>query len=643
MRFRQRQRTAQQSTYMLVALFVLLIIAMVVITNAALALAWVIGTGGTGWGHFPKYFFAVNTAVVLLYVLGSYGIESLTLSDGGAQLAIQAGGHEITEPQNIYEKRLCNVVMEVAVATGIRPPRVFVLGYEDSINAFAAGWDVQDSIVAVTRGTIERLTRDELQGVVAHEFSHILHGDMRLNMRLMSMVLGLQLLYNFGVAAVSTANETYGRARMHFTLFAFGVALMGVGWLGWFAGRILSASVSRQREFLADASAVKYTRYNKGLAGALRKIAYQSGSQREQLQNEKALSLAPMFLHFGSVSQWLATHPPIPERLKRLGEPYEDMELADDIQDISHDEFVVNRLLPASAMTPALKSVTRQWGSKVPYVGNVLNQTLPNAPLSALEWPDADKLKQFNAVQRLSGILPAERLSAALLAFWVPEGNIKQCQLWEQLCRDSRGHVPFMMLESVQDLAPDAREPMFERLVTQAEPWPKEERVQLSSAVLTLLKSNEHSAPREWLRLAVLRYWLRERKGHPQAAYQNLSQIKKAVAVLSLFMARCLEAPNPQAWVEQVFERLELPVSAAAVKVIDADNVRLAVLKLHRSALLVPPILVKGWLQQWETIAVNREPQALQRDADTFRMMCALLDTPRPPQLLTWHQTPALN
>lgn len=646
MLFRQHQRVAKQSTSMLVVLFAALILGMVVVTNAALAVAWIISTAGST--NFPKLFFVVNTGVVLLYVFGSYAIEAWHLSDGGAYLALQAGGVEITEPQNIYEKRLCNVVMEVAIAAGIRPPRIFVLRSEEAINAFAAGWDIQDAIIAVTQGSIERLSRDELQGVVAHEFSHIVHGDIRLNMTLMGMVLGLQMVYNLGRAVVASLRDGIGWIRAVLVL-TVGSALMLVGWLGWLAGRILYASVSRQREFLADASAVKYTRLTKGLAGALQKIAFQQQTERDQIQRKQAQALAPLFLHFSLNSRWFATHPPIVERLKRLGVSYaQRKELpADDVQKFSADEFFSARLVPDAAVTPALRDVPVQWAEDLPYVENVLKYDLPDTPLPEIEWPGNTPIQQFVAEERLqngrillSKALPVESLMGALLAFWVIEGGEKQQKIWEDLCRNNKGRVQTLMLESVLSLNLKVREPIFEGLITQMEGWPREQHQQLVERALVLLRSYAYAVPRGWLRLAVTRYWLRENKKRQSIIYHSFEQVKDAVAVLSTLLAKCLEIPDEAQWMKKVYSRLKL-TDMPEVNM-DADQLRTAVLKMHRLALMVMPTLIKVWMHEWEAVATDRNPIQLQRDADTFRLMCDLLDTPRPPRLIAWHETPSM-
>ena len=636
MKFRQHQRAAQRSSILMVVLFVLLVIALVAATNGLLVLGWKLMSNRP----IPDYFYIFNTGCVLLYVIGSYMLEVWELQDGGAKLAEKAGGRELLEPQTAYEKRLCNVVMEVAVAAGIRPPRIYLLGAEDSINAFAAGWDVQDAIVAVTKGSLERLTRDELQGVIAHEFGHIINGDMRLNMRLMSMVLGLQMLYNAGGVIVD--GERKGSVRLAPpVVLVLGGVFKFVGWLSWLAGWILSASVSRQREFLADATAVKYTRLTDGLAGALKKIAYQQQyTARGEIQRSEARALAPLYLNFSFPNKLLATHPPIAERLKRLGVSSRRFEMADDVERVTSDQFLATRLVPAAAMTPMIGDVPADWEG-LHYVVNVLENDLPNAALPDLDWSGTKDMKHFTAQQYLCAALTQDRLRAAVLAFWVMPDMSAQQELWETESKKVGKKIHYMMIDSVLNMAPPMREPMFERLILQTQAWSVEQKEELVQAALSLLHSYEQPYMMGWLRLAVMKDWLRTNKTRPRVKYSSFEQVKDAITVLSIFLAKCLAVPDEKEWVRHVFTRLKLGEPQWIE--LSAPAVRMAVKQLQKLGLMYPPTLMKVWVHEWELIASKRPKEELQLNADAFRLMCSLIDIPRPERLIGWFETPQLH
>jgi Zn-dependent protease with chaperone function len=223
-------------------------------------------------------------AVVSLGTLAVIGLASLykwsEFSAGGSAVAESVGGRRVDpHTTDLAERRLLNVVEEMALASGVPMPAVFVLDDEPAINAFAAGLTTADAVVAVTRGTLEKLTRDELQGVIGHEFSHILNGDMRLNLRLTSLIFGILviglagrgILWSLGRARVTSSRDNKNSGGILVAIGAVGLGLLIIGYVGYFFGRLIQAAVSRQREFLADASAVQFTRNPTGLGGALKK------------------------------------------------------------------------------------------------------------------------------------------------------------------------------------------------------------------------------------------------------------------------------------------------------------------------------------------------------------------------------------
>jgi heat shock protein HtpX len=313
MRFFEQQERARAQTVRLLFLFALTLLVLLVAVNAALALTWRL----VAWqdAAYPAYFFHINTGMTLLFVLGGWWIESSNLAGGGEQLARRVGARPAKELGPLSrlgsqdkEQKFCNIVSELAIAASLKAPTPMVLDRVDSINAFACGWDEDDAVVAVTRGALELLTRDELQGLVAHEFSHIREGDMRLNMRLAGMVSGLEMIFNLG----STMCEADDDGNRSFLALP-GFAIKATGSLGWLAGRLLKAAVSRQREYLADARAVQFTRSKDGLGGVLRKALGQGGVGRAMHP-----SVQHMLLLGPEQSRWLATHPPIAERIRRI-------------------------------------------------------------------------------------------------------------------------------------------------------------------------------------------------------------------------------------------------------------------------------------------------------------------------------------
>jgi len=266
--------------------------------------------------------------------LASLG-KTVALASGGSVIAESLGGRLI-DPQDVkdpLEKRLLNVVEEMAIASGVPVPPVYLMDHENAINAFAAGHKPTDAVIGVTRGTLQTLSRDQLQGVIAHEFSHILNGDMRLNIRMIGVLYGLLFLGLMGRTILrimgdisyhngrrSSSNDKEDKGNPLAVIYIVAIALFVLGYLGYFLGRLIQAALSRQREFLADASAVQFTRNPDGIAGALKSIG--GWVNHAQIESPAALETAHLFFgeavtHFFSGSP-LATHPPLEVRIRRL-------------------------------------------------------------------------------------------------------------------------------------------------------------------------------------------------------------------------------------------------------------------------------------------------------------------------------------
>ena len=323
MKFWDHQHNARAETRRLLLAFAVAVLLLVASVHGALVLAWQM----MNWAlpvqlPYPRGFLAANVGVSLLLVLGGWWVETSNLRAGGVRLAQRIGAREARPATSHAEQRLCNVVHELCIAAHMPEPQVMVLPRAEAINAFAAGWDAQDAVVAVSQGALEHLTREELQGMVAHELSHLHEGDTRLNMRLAGMCYGLELVYRFG----DQLRERGGLA------WWFGSAIVLAGSVGWLAGRVLKAAVARQREHLADARAVQWTRSRDGLGGVLRKVLMQREIARKQFgdwqadeRSYKGLDhrlVQHMLLaetpHASRLEDWLESHPSVPERIRRI-------------------------------------------------------------------------------------------------------------------------------------------------------------------------------------------------------------------------------------------------------------------------------------------------------------------------------------
>jgi Zn-dependent protease with chaperone function len=264
--------------------------------------------------------------ITMATIVGVAIVRLIAFSGDGAKVARAFGAEEVTEEtRNPYKRRYLNVIEEMAIAASLPRPRAFVLKHEDGINAFAAGHDPARAAIGVTHGALAKLTRQELAGVVAHEMAHIRNRDTRLDMRLMAMVYGLVALYVLGRGLLGSMafRRRRSNARAGAPLLLIGLALFALGLLGALFGRLLQSAVSRRREYLADATAVEFTRNPVGLANALKKIgAIQAGSR---VHNTHAEEARHMFFAqaSASVAGLFATHPPLADRIRALEPGFE--------------------------------------------------------------------------------------------------------------------------------------------------------------------------------------------------------------------------------------------------------------------------------------------------------------------------------
>jgi Zn-dependent protease with chaperone function/uncharacterized tellurite resistance protein B-like protein len=323
MDFFARQDQARKNTKLLVFYFVMAVVLIVAGVYFAALFTFQGAAQYQQRGYAPVEFSLWNPKIFLwaaggtLAVIGCGSLfKTAQLSSGGSAVAESLGGRLIdSNSTDLHERKLLNVVEEMAIASGVPVPKVYVMDEESGINAFAAGHNINDAAIGVTRGCIITLKRDELQGVIGHEFSHILNGDMRINLRLMGLIFGIVCLTVIGRILL----RARGNSRDKNPLPLLGLVLVILGWVGFIFGQLIQAAVSRQREFLADAAAVQFTRNPDGLSGALRKIG--SAHYGSRIENEHATEASHMF--FGnarksSLVNAFATHPPLDERIKAI-------------------------------------------------------------------------------------------------------------------------------------------------------------------------------------------------------------------------------------------------------------------------------------------------------------------------------------
>ena len=323
MDFFASQDAARKKTSLLLFYFALAVFIIIVAIYLAISFFFVYRESTAGQfsptSIFDLELFGSVAGTVLLVVICGSLYKISILRSGGASVAEMLGGKLVpVSSNNFFEKRFLNIVEEMAIASGVPVPPVYLMEKEKGINAFAAGFTPDDAVIGITRGSLETLNRDELQGVVAHEFSHILNGDMWLDLKLVGFLHGILLIALIGRSILHGSSRSRNSKNSGGAAI-FGLVLLLLGYVGVLFGKLIKSAVSRQREYLADASAVQFTRNPQGLAGALKKIGGLAAGSL--VDHNKAEEISHMFFSNGLKASWIgafSTHPPLADRIIRL-------------------------------------------------------------------------------------------------------------------------------------------------------------------------------------------------------------------------------------------------------------------------------------------------------------------------------------
>ena len=542
MNFVERQRQVRRMSTRLVILFAVAVIGIIAAVDLASALAF--GRGADTPGQLAGILIVTSLLTLVAIVLAA-GFRMIGLRGGGGVVARELGG--VLIPQDTADpqlRRLRNVVEEIAIASGTPVPEVYLLPNEEGINAFAAGWSTSDAAVAVTRGALERLNRAELQGVIAHEFSHVVNGDMRLNIRLMGLLFGILFLSVIGRTLVQTGIIGGGRRsndrNQGNPLAILGIALLIAGFVGVLVGRLIKAAVSRQREYLADASAVQFTRQTSGLVGALAKIAgLESGSK---LRNPKSEEVGHMLFGAGGASQLFATHPPLLERIKVLDPTFD---------------------------TGRLRALSQQWAANPPQ-GMAEDAALGFAPPAPAALPSQDSTvpvtesdvvggigaaaaSSFERAEQLLAQIPPQFLDRArradtvvpLILGLLLSDNQEARTVQHTLIAGQYGReladAAWTQANDLTGLHPLLRLPLAELAFPALRQRPAAERSTVVSQVISLIQADGRITPYEYCLSRLVISELNE-SVQPQSGWRTdrrrLSQAPQAVAILLAVLAQ---------------------------------------------------------------------------------------------------------
>ncbi|TAN54353.1 MAG: hypothetical protein EPN19_06630 [Betaproteobacteria bacterium] len=654
--FFEHQHLARRNTRVMVVLFLIAVAAVVVAVDFVLATAYLWGLADFGnatarqpglltlYRLVPGPIYLGGAVVTVGIILSVSAVNVVKLAGGGSAVAEMIGARRIAPgTRDALERRLLNVVEEMAIASGVRVPAVYVMDDERGINAFAAGYDVSNSVVAVTRGTLETLTRDELQGVIGHEFSHILNGDMRLNIRMIGVLAGIVFIGAIGEFVMRSVRESRD-SRNTGGIFALGLALFVIGYVGLFFARLIKAAVSRQREFLADASSVQFTRNPDGIAGALDQIGRSTGL----ISNRYAEELAHMFFGQG-IKVWFGglfdTHPPLEERIRRVRPGFQPTAYRSRREQaappaVAGGEEAFGRGAGFAATGAAAASAGRRnsdasaaWGrsagESAALVGSVAGAKIDYAArlLASLPEPLRDALHETG---------PARAIVVALLL--APQDDVMAGQLaaleaagLAELASGAAAAAPL-----ARRLGPAFRLPLLDLALPAVKLAPAQDKSGLIEALKLVIHADRRVSLEEFVVMTLVRHQLAPNAGTSTIARRRLAELKPQVLVLLGLLAHAGVRSDATGDREQrLLEAMRAGIKAMNLEgepdssgEIAIDAAARALAMLRELAPLQKAILVRGLFA-----AVSVDGRIRVAEAELMRLVGAVLDCPLPPLL----------
>ena len=640
MNFFESQDHVRQNTVRLVLLFTLAVITLIVMTNLLVMLAFgyfnseELRNGATQSQQMDwRTFGAVSIAVVIVVVAGSL-YKIMTLASGGKAVAEALGGRLIAQnTQDLNRRKLLNVVEEMAIASGTPAPPVYLLTDEPGINAFAAGFSPRDAVIGVTQGTIEQLNRDQLQGVIAHEFSHIFNGDMRLNIRLMGVLHGILILGIIGYYILySTAYSGHRRgSQKGGGVLMLAIGLMVIGFAGTFFGGLIKAAVSRQREYLADASAVQFTRNPNGIAGALKRIGgIEAGSI---VTNPGAPEVSHAFFANGVkgfVQSLSATHPPLAERIRRI-DPHWDgkfdqavkttsPEAQDGVTDAAGRQQTA-RHVAAVATGAAIADVM----GAIDQIGNPKQETIQHARLLISELP---------AVIREAAREPYGA-RAVIYSLVLDKGQAVRADQLRQLQNHADPDVYTLtqgFMPEMDELDIKFRLPLIDIAIPALKQLSLSQYQSFRHNLVALIAMDSKVDLLEWSLQKILFNHL---DGHffklsqPKARYSHPGQLKKEVALILSVMAY---AGHPQQGdVEKAFNAAISEQDLNGIKLLTKNEITLSDLDRSLEGLAKLKPLAKPRLLKACVASIVHDQIISPVEVELLRAFSDVLDCPMPP------------
>ena len=623
MDFFSHQDQARKRTTQLVLLFVAAVAGLIVLLNLLIAVLFMSAGEGISWyeATTPEQWFWISAAVIT--VIGSASLVKWLMLRGGGRVVAESLGGRLLLPdsRDFYERRLLNIVEEMALAAGMPVPPVYVLS-DSSINAFAAGYQPSDAVIGVTKGCMEQLSRDQLQGVIAHEFSHIFNGDMRLNIRLMAILFGLLFIALIGRFILDTTARaarlrTNSKNNNSAVFFLLGLGLVVIGYCGVFFGNLIKAAVSRQREFLADASAVQFTRNPSSISDALKVIGYGAGSEISSPEREETAHL-----FFGQAIPFrmrlFATHPPLDERIRRVDPRWNGLYLPPQTRQAAEQES------PAVLQATAAAGVSMMAAAATAVTSASAVTTAPAAAgsdLSDASWQQlldiARDSYQARALVCTLLLADPQRLTH----------DIQMESLQTQYGNDFRRQIVWL-LPLICSLRPEQRLPLVERAIPALKQLSAQQYQEFCQTLMQLARADGEIDLFEWCLYRLILQYLNSHFGTVKPLPSRYSTVPQVAVELSTVLSllahsghddkEAASAALAHACVTAGFEGLTLQPRSNHLRTLNQALSKLSEAYPH----------VKGRLIKAMLACIRHDGQLRTAELDLVRTIAAIMEVP---------------
>ena len=631
--FFERQDVARRNTIWLIVMFLLALIAIVGTTATMAFLA------ADAYGELHRN--QAVEAAVIASIVGAVTLAAISLGTlykvvalrfgGGRSVAEAVGGLQLTpNAGTLAERRVMNVVEEMAIASGTPVPPVYLLE-EPSINAFAAGYSPSDAVIGVTQGAVENLSRDQLQGVIAHEFSHILNGDMRMNIRLIGILHGILMLHLIGRMLLRmlrfsgrSGRNGKGGGQAILVMLAVGVVLLLLGWIGYLIGGMIKAAVSRQREYLADASAVQFTRNPDGIGGALKKIgALAKGSLIEHPGAEVA---SHMYFAKGVAEGFtglMATHPPLEKRILAIDPNWDGR--YPQVQPLATS--AASRPLPGTAAPFATAA------AEIPIAKIIETAETVGAPEEVHRQYAQQLVAEMDPLLLQAAREPyaARALVFALLLDGDAGIRRRQLQAIADISDTQLALTTEKLSKSTDLLADQVRLPLLDMTLPALRSMSKPQYVAFMRAFTQLAAADDRHNVFEWTLAQIL---IRHLKPHyvsvrsPVTLYYSLKGLSRPISILLSTLAR---VKHTQQWVQPSFAAGAKQVDGVTVSLLPASECTLRALHDSLKKLSRAAARLRGRLVNACAATIAADGHVAVQEAELLRGISDLLDCPVPP------------